>query len=397
MTGAATPARSSALASSGTDSSASTAWPMRVRDLRGRDPRRQQLAGAPVAALARQRRRDQVAGARQPDHRLRPRAQALGVAPDLGEDVSRRRSGGIQPLRLGRPGRERRGVLGGARQLDADRVVGLLADDSRAREHLRQRSRQLLLRRRPPPGRRRRAPSPARGRARRDRRRARPRTARSAPSSAAARPAGRGPWRPTRRPCAARARPRPACRSPRRGRARARPGTRSPPAPPRPRPARCAAAPGSSHAGQVGAVLALAPRSRSLLGRARLQRRAQPAARQQHGQRGPERARPDHGRAPDPRCRARACADRPARPNGRARSRLGLGHLMSEPSDPRDGVRRHGATGPATSDVGPRCSRRPGSIEELAAAIGRGCPGRSAGARRRRRSLLQRHRPAPTA
>ena len=64
VTGASTPARSSARASSGTDSSASTAWPIARRDLGRRDALGEQLAGAAVAALRRQRGGDEVAGAR---------------------------------------------------------------------------------------------------------------------------------------------------------------------------------------------------------------------------------------------------------------------------------------------------------------------------------------------
>ena len=76
VTGALTPARSSARASSGTDSSASTAWPTRAGISAGGHARGEQLAGAAVAALARERGRDEVAGAGEPDHRLRPRARA---------------------------------------------------------------------------------------------------------------------------------------------------------------------------------------------------------------------------------------------------------------------------------------------------------------------------------
>ena len=144
VTGAPTPARSSARASSGTDSSASTAWPT-PRGSPPRARRGEQLAGAAVAALRGQRRGHQVAGAGQADHRLRPRAQPLGIAPDLGEDVPGGRAGGVQPLRLGGARGERRGVLGRARELDADGVVGLLAHDAGAGEHLGERARELLI------------------------------------------------------------------------------------------------------------------------------------------------------------------------------------------------------------------------------------------------------------
>ena len=49
---------------------------------------------------------------------------------------------------------------------------------------------------------------------------------------------------------------------------------------------------------QVDEVLAILLQPPGLLAGARLQRRAQPAARQQHGDRGPERARADDDRAP---------------------------------------------------------------------------------------------------
>ena len=101
-----------------------------LRDLRRGHARGEQLAGAAVAALARERGRDQVAGAREPDHRLGARAETLGVAPHLGEDVPGGGARGVQPLRLGGAGGERGGVLRGAGELDADRVVGLLADDA---------------------------------------------------------------------------------------------------------------------------------------------------------------------------------------------------------------------------------------------------------------------------
>src|SRR5205823_12916073 len=91
--------------------------------LRGGDAGGEQLAGAPVAAFAGQSRRNEVADPRETDHRLRTRAQLLRVAPHLGENVPGSGPGGVQPLRLRGPGGEGRGVLGGARQLDAERIV----------------------------------------------------------------------------------------------------------------------------------------------------------------------------------------------------------------------------------------------------------------------------------
>ena len=64
----------------------------------------------------------------------------LGVAPDLGEDVAGRGAGGVEALGLGGAGGQRGGVLRRAGELDADRVVGQLADDAGADEDLRERA-----------------------------------------------------------------------------------------------------------------------------------------------------------------------------------------------------------------------------------------------------------------
>ncbi len=163
----------------------------------------------------------------------------------------------LSPCASVAPGRERGGVLGRARELDADRVVRLLAHDARAREHsARARAR---------------APRSLAGS---DQRRAGAhhllrvggaadarhpsgrRTWRSGRPSAARPAAGPGPWPPTRSRRAARDRRRRARRSARRARARARRGTRSRRAPRRPRPARYAA-------GQAARRRAGKPRSRA--------------------------------------------------------------------------------------------------------------------------------------
>ena len=112
------------------------------RDLGRRHALAEQLARAAVARLRRERRADEVAGARQADHRLRLAALALGVAPHLGEDVARRRSRRVQALDLRGARGERRGVLGDAGELDADGVVGLLAHHAGAHEHVRDRRRE---------------------------------------------------------------------------------------------------------------------------------------------------------------------------------------------------------------------------------------------------------------
>ena len=103
-------------------------------DLRGRDPGGEQLARLAVAALRRQRGPDEVAGAGEPDHRLGARALLLGVAPDLEEDVPGGGAGGVEALGLRRARGQRGGVLGRARELDADRVARALADDAGAGE-----------------------------------------------------------------------------------------------------------------------------------------------------------------------------------------------------------------------------------------------------------------------
>ena len=144
VTGASTPARASARASSGTRSSDSTAWPIRSGISADGTPCASSSPARRLRLPGGERGRDEVAGAREPDHRLRARALRLGVAPDLGEDVAGRAAGGVQALALGRAARERRGVLRRARELDADRVAGLLADDARAVEGQRDRVREVL-------------------------------------------------------------------------------------------------------------------------------------------------------------------------------------------------------------------------------------------------------------
>ena len=164
-------------------------------DLGRRHALGEQLAGAAVAAAGGERGRDQVAGAREPDQRLRAGAEAVGVAPDLGEDVPGGAAGGVQALALGRAARERGGVLRGARELDADRVVGLLADDARAvegqRDRVRERPRSRTRRR----ARRPRRPSRARGRGRRRRRCGAGRRGCAGARTGPGRRAARGPWR----------------------------------------------------------------------------------------------------------------------------------------------------------------------------------------------------------
>ena len=56
-----------------------------------------------------------------------------------------RRARRVQALGLGRARGQRGGVLGGARELDADRVVGLLAHQASADEQLGQRRGEALV------------------------------------------------------------------------------------------------------------------------------------------------------------------------------------------------------------------------------------------------------------
>ena len=268
-----------------------------LRDLRRGHARRRAARRRGGCGSRRERRRDEVARAGEPDHRLRARAERLGVAPDLGEDVAGGRAGGVQPLRLGGARGERRGVLGGAGELDADRVVGELADDAGAREDLRRAAARAprrwtaahergarvdhLLRVR--------GPAEARDACGAERRAAGHRRRQ-------AHRAGRGPWRATR---------------PRRGaragggqrrdhlperRARAPPGTRSRRARRRRSAARCAAARAARRRAGSARSRARASSSAACSACARLQRRAQAGASEQHRERGAERAGADHGR-----------------------------------------------------------------------------------------------------
>jgi hypothetical protein len=116
-----------------------------LRDVARRDAGGHQLAGPAVAALRRERGGDEVAGPRQADERLGPGAEPLGEAPDLGEDVPGGGAGRVEALGLGRAGGQGGRVLGGTGQLDADRVVAGLADDTGALEERRERQREALV------------------------------------------------------------------------------------------------------------------------------------------------------------------------------------------------------------------------------------------------------------
>ena len=106
------------------------------------------------------------------------------------------------------------------------------------------------------------------------------------------------------------------------------------------------------------------------------------------GERGAERSGSDHRRSPGSGRRQRSSA-RGAR--SRARSRLGLDHLMSEPSDPHTsaaGWRNWAGDQRCT----PRAIERP-AIDRGGRGGSRASPrGGLEGARGRRRTLIQRHR-----
>ena len=211
----------------------------------------------------------------------------------------------LRPDRLGRARGQRGGVLGHARELDADRVAGLLAHHARAHEDVGDRAREALVERGgDQPGALRdhlarvRGPAHARDPPVAERGREHHRRRRS-------RRAGRGPWpaRSTgvRRPSPAASRPCDDLLQPARGhaeehvvRAREALGGGLDPQVARQLDAR-----------QVGLVLAVGLEPPALLARARLQRRAEAAARQQDRDGGPERARADHDGAPAPGGRER--------------------------------------------------------------------------------------------
>ena len=312
VTGASTPR--------GLERAGRAAGPTRAPRRPGRCARGISAAGTPSASSSPARRlrlwgasavatRSPVPG--QADHRLRPRALRLGVAPDLGEDVARGGAGGVEALRLGRAGRERGGVLRRARQLDADRVVGQLADDAGAREDLRERSARASssVEAATSP-----APSvtiswacagPPMHATRSAPKRARSTIVGAMPSGGTSPLASETIAARSAQPGVRRAR-----RSPRRARATGRRGTRS-------RRARAPAASGLDRAARAAARRRggrrVFSRSRAqrlgLLGGARLQRRAQPAAGEQHRDGGAERAGADddgsvgHGRESSTRIR----------------------------------------------------------------------------------------------
>jgi hypothetical protein len=254
-----------------------------------------------------------------------PAAELLGEAPDLGEDVPGGGAGRVHALRLGGAGGERGRVLGGARELHADGVVGELANDAGAGEDPGERACELLGG----------AGGHERGalvdhllrvRGAADARDALGAEARG--QDARRRQAGRGHEalgdRHDRGAPADARRPQPVdhLRQAARGHSQEHVvGARE-----HGRRGLDAQARGQLDAGKVPAVLAVALDRRGLLRGVGLQRRSQPSAGQQHGQRGAERAGSDDGRAPGARHRPRA---RPRGASWRTRTGLGLVHARA--------------------------------------------------------------------
>ena len=107
-----------------------------LRDLLRRGPAAEQFAGPAVAAGRRHHRRGQVADAGQAGEGLELGAAADRVVGALAPDLGGGDPGRVQPVRLGRGGGERGGVLRGAGHLDAGDVAGALADQAGTVEDL---------------------------------------------------------------------------------------------------------------------------------------------------------------------------------------------------------------------------------------------------------------------
>ena len=272
----------------------------------------------------------------------------LGEAPDLGEDVPGGGAGGVEALRLGRAGGQRGGVLGGARELDADRVVGL-ARRPRPRGEDARRSRRAssssvgggdepgalgdhLARVRGAADARRRAAAPRASRRARPSARCPSGGTRPLASETTAARGGRG-----RRAASAGDH----LVEPPRGHAEEHESARARPAPV----GSMRSSRGQLDAGQVDAFSRSARRRSRLLGGARLQRRAQAAAREQHGDRRAERAGADDDGAP----------------GGRARGDCGRGARASPqvPAAAAGGDRHDGSAKAALVAVPPRAPRPP--------------------------------------
>ena len=140
----------------------------------------------------RQRGGQQIAGAGEADERFRSRAQGLGPAPHLGEDVARRCSGGVRSLRLGRLGRQRGRVLAAPASSTPTGALDT-SHTTPARVRRPRAAGRAPAAPTPPPARLPRGPSPGRAPARRGARDVRSPARVPVRSSAAARRVRRGP------------------------------------------------------------------------------------------------------------------------------------------------------------------------------------------------------------
>ena len=130
------PAAATASASSGTVSRPSEAWPISAGISSAGVPVPSSSPARRLRPVGRHHRRGQVADPGQPGEGLELGAVRDRVVDALAPDLGGGDPGGVQPVRLGRGGGQRGGVLGGARHLDPDHVGGALADQAGAVEDL---------------------------------------------------------------------------------------------------------------------------------------------------------------------------------------------------------------------------------------------------------------------
>ena len=130
------PAAPTVSAISGTESSASEAWPSRCGIWDAGTPVAEQLARLAVAAAGGEHGRGQVADPGEAGEGVELGAAGEREVDALAPDLGGRDAGGVQAVGRGRGGGERGGVLGGAGDLDADPVAGALADEAGAVEDL---------------------------------------------------------------------------------------------------------------------------------------------------------------------------------------------------------------------------------------------------------------------
>src|SRR3954454_9930712 len=106
------------------------------RDLIGGDPRAEELARLAVAAARREDGRGQVADAGKAGEGLDPGAGGYPEVNALAPDLRRGDAGGVEAVRRRGRRREGGGVLRRPGDLDADDVIGPLADEPGAVEAL---------------------------------------------------------------------------------------------------------------------------------------------------------------------------------------------------------------------------------------------------------------------